>query len=68
MKQQKAILELISGFRDSGIKKLYCAPNIPEKKLRNAIKACNASENNEVLVLIDFTAFGSAKETMLKPK
>lgn len=46
--------------------KVFLAPDIPEKKLNNAIAAyANSVDSNFVLAVIDTTLFGSAKEGML---
>ncbi len=46
--------------------KIFFAPNIPEKKLANAINSYGIDTNpNEVIVLIDNTVFGGAKEGLM---
>ncbi len=46
--------------------KIFFAPNIPEKKLRNAIKAyAPLEEGEQPLLLIDDTVWGGAKEGVL---
>ena len=43
--------------------KVFIAPNIPEKKLNNAISSIAEGVNPEyVLAIVDTTLFGSAKE------
>lgn len=47
---------------------IHCVPNIPAKKLRNALKTYGAShgiQSGDVLVLYDDTVFGSAKKGFL---
>lgn len=45
---------------------IYLYPNIPEKKLKKAIKAyAKDLEQNDVIALLDDTVFGSATEGML---
>ncbi len=45
---------------------IYVKPNIPEKKLNNAInKYAQEVDKNQVIALGDFTVFGSAKEGFL---
>lgn len=47
-------------------KKVFCRPDIPEKKLNNAIRSfAEDIDNSEVLVLVDSTLFGSASEGMI---
>lgn len=62
-------MELIEFFKDkkfAGCKNIYIRPHIPLKKLSNAIEAYNIFvESKEVVVLIDDTAFGSAKDGVL---
>ena len=46
--------------------KVYVVPEIPEKKLNNAITAIAPNVNPEyVLAIIDSTLFGSAKEGLI---
>ncbi|PKN23781.1 MAG: hypothetical protein CVU64_23655 [Deltaproteobacteria bacterium HGW-Deltaproteobacteria-21] len=44
---------------------LYMIPDIPKEKLANAKRACNFPKNDELLGLLDCTAFGSAKECLV---
>ena len=44
---------------------LHVAPDIPEKKLANAMKCCEVPEWEIVLGLIDSTVFGSAKNGLV---
>src|ERR1051325_7629304 len=44
-----------------GASGVYVAPNIPEKKERNAKRACGIPVPEEFQILFDFTVFGSAK-------
>ena len=47
-------------------KHIYFAPNIPETKLQNALNSyASAVKYEEVLVLLDNTSFGSAKNGAL---
>lgn len=47
-------------------KYIYFAPNLPTRKLTNALKAyANVAADEEILVLIDNTVFGSAKDGAL---
>jgi hypothetical protein len=44
-------------------KNIFISPNISEKKLNNAVKACKITEEyNYVIAIYDNTIFGSAKE------
>lgn len=58
-------------FKKSGIHnddKIFVAPHIPEKKLINAIQSHGLSRKcnmDDVLVLVDDTVFGSAKESLI---
>ncbi|MEQ3694668.1 MAG: hypothetical protein ABNH16_13860 [Thalassolituus sp.] len=46
--------------------RLYMAPEIPEKKLNNAVIACKyQGKPSSVIAFIDITAFGSAKDGIL---
>lgn len=54
-----------SNIKNAG-DKVYVVPEIPEKKLNNAISAIAPSINPEyVLAIIDSTLFGSAKEGLI---
>lgn len=53
---------LLMSITDSGF---YVGSRIPEKKLRNASKACMVDSGDEILALIDSTLFGSAATALL---
>lgn len=63
--------EMISIFQDSGIQaddKIFVYPNIPEKKLINAIQSHGLHRKynlDDIVLLIDDTVFGSAKDGLL---
>lgn len=62
MNIEKLIKDNISKLSCS-VNKIYVSPNIPEKKLNNAVEhIAQGVEPNYVLALIDTTLFGSAKE------
>ena len=62
MNIEKIIKDNVSKL-SSSISKVYVSPDIPKKKLDNAIeKIAHGIESNYVLALIDTTLFGSAKE------
>jgi hypothetical protein len=44
---------------------LYVSPDIPERKLNNAVRACKVTDHEEMAALIDCTMFGSAKDCIL---
>ncbi len=44
---------------------LYTGDNIPDSKLCNARKTCEVPDDETILVLLDATVFGSAKNAML---
>lgn len=62
-------MELIDFFKEkkfSGYERIYIRPHIPAKQLSNAIGAYSVRvEPNEVVALIDDTAFGSGKDGIL---
>lgn len=45
--------------------KIFTKPNIPSKKLNNALGYASGVNPNDVLILIDDTVFGGAKDGML---
>ncbi|KAA1152652.1 hypothetical protein EU510_11380 [Pseudoalteromonas sp. FUC4] len=45
--------------------KIFTKPNIPPKKLKNALGYASGVNPNDVLILIDDTVFGGAKDGML---
>ncbi len=60
---KKLVEEYRSSIRDG---RVYFAPDIPNRKLRNALRTYAAgSEQEEPLILIDNTAFGGAKDGAL---
>lgn len=62
MNIEKLIKDNVSKLSCS-VSKIYVSPNIPEKKLNNAIEhIAQGVEPNYVLALIDTTLFGSGKE------
>jgi hypothetical protein len=44
---------------------LYLLPDIPPKKLRNALSKCDPPTTEQILGLVDCTVFGSAKNCLL---
>jgi hypothetical protein len=60
----EAMLEVISAHVRNGLRDIWCAPNIPAKKLENACKSYKFSED-AVLLLCDNTVFGSASDSLL---
>jgi len=44
---------------------IFTKPNIPSKKLKNALGYASGVNPNDVLILIDDTVFGGAKDGML---
>ena len=65
MNIEKLIKENISLLESSGCK-IYVVPEIPEKKLNNAVAAMsNGVDPNYVLAVVDTTVFGSAKDGIL---
>jgi hypothetical protein len=44
---------------------LFIAPDIPPKKLANAVKKCAVPDDEEVVGLVDLTVFGSAKDAFV---
>jgi hypothetical protein len=63
--QMRRFRQLLASAAADGHKALHCQPNIPASKLRNALEGCGLPPDIEVLALIDFTVFGSAKEALL---
>lgn len=61
------LLDLIDSYRDKVMDdKIYFHPNLPKKKLKNAITSYAEIGEEEVpLLLIDDTIFGSAKDGVL---
>jgi outer membrane protein assembly factor BamD (BamD/ComL family) len=58
------ILDVLKRFA-SRSSHLHLDPDIPAKKLRNGRKACEVPESEQILGLLDFTVFGSAKDCLL---
>ena len=56
------IKQRLATFESSDV---YIAPDIPPKKLSNAISKTKVSAEEEVIGLIDCTVFGSAKDCLL---
>lgn len=68
LKTAKGLLDRFSSeFEEIGNSKgIFLKGNIPEKKLANAIQAyANGVSQDEVILLLDDTVFGSAKEGLL---
>lgn len=62
MNIEKLIKDNVGKLSDSA-SKIYVSPDIPEKKLNNAVvHIAQGTDPNYVLALIDTTLFGSAKE------
>jgi serine/threonine protein kinase len=59
---EQLLLPVLRGFLPQD--DLHVAPDIPEKKLANARKACEIPEAERILALVDATVFGSAKNCL----
>lgn len=58
--------EILNKGWDWGYKQVFVKPNIPAKKLKAAINSyAHSVSENEVLVLLDDTVFGGAKEGVI---
>ena len=44
---------------------VFLAPNVPDQKLKNALATCRVPPTEEILILVDATVFGSAKNALL---
>ena len=61
--------ELITHMKDYPDNKIFYSPNIPSKKIRNALPSyAQQIAPEEIIVLIDDTVFGGAKEGMIITK
>lgn len=65
--QVDAVLQMAVGLAERlGLERVYVRPHIPQKKLQAALESYGANmREDEVLVLIDDTLFGGAKEGVL---
>lgn len=60
---EQQIVDLLNNYnKENGI---FIAPNIPEKKLKNALAKCKLDPDKHIIALIDCTVFGSAKNALL---
>jgi len=57
--------EILTEFQTDEAYNVFVFGNIPDKKLINAKKSLNVTQEEDVLILFDDTAFGSAKDAML---
>jgi len=57
------LLKLLSLYKE--LSDVYMNPSIPDKKLANARQTCEVPESETVLLLINHTVFGSAKNCLL---
>ena len=66
------IESLLSTAADSRINSVYFKPNIPSKKLKNAISKTYRTDNilkeDDIWILVDDTSMGSAKDGLLVTK
>lgn len=65
--QVEAVLQMTVNLAERlGLERVYVRPHIPQKKLQAALESYGANmREDEVLVLIDDTLFGGAKEGVL---
>lgn len=63
--QTSRMREYLSNAGSARLKRFFTQPGIPDRKLRNATEACGLRPGIDVLALVDFTFFGSAKEALL---
>ncbi len=59
---EEDLLDLLRNFLPQ--EGYFVAPEIPEKKLRNARERCQIPSSDRVLALVDCTVFGSAKNCL----
>jgi hypothetical protein len=71
VKRQEAAIENFLNKARSSVKdgSIFFTPNIPEKKVKNALGSyAPGVSSDDVLLLIDITTFGSAKEGLILTK
>lgn len=56
---------VLASARKCSHDKMYLQENIPEKKAQNARASCNIPPEESLIVLIDCTSFGSAKDCLV---
>ena len=61
----RRVLQQAKGALGSGFDDLFIAPDIPPKKLKNAVARCAVTDDDEVIGLVDLTVFGSAKDAFV---
>ena len=61
----RRVLQQAKGALGSGFDELFVAPDIPPKKLANAVAKCAVPDDDEVVGLVDLTVFGSAKDAFV---
>lgn len=61
----RAALERARARMQSRASDLYVAPEIPQKKLVNARRVCEVSDDEEIVGLLDCTLFGAATDCVL---
>ena len=61
----RAALERARARMHSRASDLYVAPEIPPKKLANARRVCEVSDDEEIVGLLDCTLFGAATDCVL---
>lgn len=62
---EKITSMVLDSARNCSHNKLYILNNIPEKMAQNARLSCSISSEESLLVLIDCTSFGSAKDCLV---
>jgi hypothetical protein len=63
MSVEQIIKDKVVELAEGGIYKVYVAPNIDDKKRKNAsLYITNGIEPSEIIAVVDMTLFGSAKE------
>jgi hypothetical protein len=58
-----SLLSLFGKYRDKD--SMFVAPDITEKRLKNARKKCDIPFTANILMLVDFTVFGNANDSMV---
>ena len=61
----RRVLQQAKGNLGFGFDELFIAPDIPPKKLANAVAKCDVPDDDEVVGLVDLTVFGSAKDAFV---